>query len=108
MCSLNASSLSICRNIITELVIEYKPIVAEIESNPLPITKDNYDVYLSVLSGAKTAGKDTMMYLATIALIRVGASKEGVLAALGILHPRIKDTVKRVVEELDFTMKEPE
>ena len=72
--------------IINEICEEVRPIVNNIECNLLPITLNNYGEYLSFLS--KISNKSSQQ-LTAIALIRAGASKKGVGAAIKILCPEI-------------------
>lgn len=71
---------------VNEICEEVRPLVVNIERNHYPTTRNNYGEYLSFLSRIK--GK-ALQQLTSIALIRAGASKQGVGAAIKIMFPEV-------------------
>ena len=70
-------------SLLRDVAMDLKPIVNQIESNPTPLTKDNYDKYLEVFKrGVKgdyndnpaNKGAAIILYLA---LLTMGANKDG-------------------------------
>ena len=76
----NPSVTEHAEKLIKALIKDLCPLVRKIEASP-PITKDYYGDYLSVLSEFP---KGNYRLAVAIALMRAGANKQGVYAALSL------------------------
>jgi len=66
---------------INDLVEIYKPVVKEIEASMM-MTKDHYGEYMNVIGQGNS---NSIRQLTAVALVKAGANKDGVLAALRIM-----------------------
>lgn len=89
-------SLDQVQKLVTSFMEELQPFVESVENDTLPITQDNYGKYLEMLSGFEGKG---FQFIAAIALIRCGASENGVVAALKLLNQEMGFKLELMVVE---------
>tara|TARA_R100001163_G_scaffold62788_1_gene53915 strand:- start:37 stop:309 length:273 start_codon:yes stop_codon:yes gene_type:complete len=79
-----------------DTIDDIRPMVKDIESNTMSLTKGHYGAYLTMLSLPDCPNENAATFLAAC-LICAGANRQGVLNALAIAYPNTRRYLDKTV-----------